>query len=67
MLIHSISMHDFRQFKGTQTLSFSCDKEKNVTVLLGDNTFGKQRFFRLLTGACTELRFFRKKVILIFC
>ena len=58
MLIHSISMHDFRQFKGTQTLSFSCDKEKNVTVLLGDNT---------LTGACTELRFFRKKVILIFC
>ena len=41
MLIHSISMHDFRQFKGTQTLSFSCDKEKNVTVLLGDNTFGK--------------------------
>ena len=41
MLIKSITMNNFRQFKGKQTLSFSCDSEKNVTVLLGDNTFGK--------------------------
>lgn len=41
MIIKKIKMHNFRQFKGDQELEFSCDKYKNVTVLLGDNTFGK--------------------------
>ena len=41
MLIKSIKLQNFRQFKGTQKLTFSDDPEKNVTVLLGDNTFGK--------------------------
>ncbi|MDD3137808.1 MAG: AAA family ATPase [Lachnospiraceae bacterium] len=41
MLIKSITLNNFRQFKGKQTLVFSTDSEKNVTVLLGDNTFGK--------------------------
>lgn len=41
MLIKSIIMNNFRQFKGKQKLEFSTDSDKNVTVLLGDNTFGK--------------------------
>lgn len=41
MLIKSIALNNFRQFVGAQKLEFSCDPEKNVTVLLGDNTFGK--------------------------
>lgn len=41
MLIKSIELYNFRQFKDKQTLTFSCDPEKNVTILLGDNTFGK--------------------------
>lgn len=41
MLIKNITLHNFRQFKGTQKLEFSNDPQKNVTVLLGDNTFGK--------------------------
>lgn len=41
MLIKSIELNNFRQFKGKQKLTFSCNPEKNVTVLLGDNTFGK--------------------------
>lgn len=41
MLIKSITLNNFRQFKGKQTLVFSTDVDKNVTVLLGDNTFGK--------------------------
>lgn len=41
MQIKSITMRNFRQFKGSQRLEFACDSEKNVTVLLGDNTFGK--------------------------
>jgi len=34
-------MENFRQFKGTTKVDFSCDPEKNVTIILGDNTFGK--------------------------
>lgn len=41
MLIKTLRMKNFRQFKGTTEVNFSCDSEKNVTVILGDNTFGK--------------------------
>ena len=41
MLIKSITLNNFRQFKGKQSLVFSTDTSKNVTVLLGDNTYGK--------------------------
>ncbi len=41
MLIKSIKMNNFRQYKGEQSLSFIKGKESNVTVILGDNTSGK--------------------------
>ena len=41
MLLKSIRLRNFRQFKGEQTITFSCDPERNVTVILGDNTSGK--------------------------
>ncbi len=41
MLIKSLRMENFRQFRGTTKVDFSCDPEKNVTIILGDNTFGK--------------------------
>lgn len=41
MLIKSLRMENFRQFKGTTKVDFSCDPEKNVTIILGDNTYGK--------------------------
>lgn len=41
MLIKSLRMKNFRQYKGTTETHFSCDADKNVTVILGDNTFGK--------------------------
>lgn len=41
MLIKSLRLENFRQFKGTNKIDFSCDLEKNVTIILGDNTFGK--------------------------
>jgi DNA sulfur modification protein DndD len=34
-------MENFRQYKGKTQISFARDKEKNVTIILGDNTFGK--------------------------
>lgn len=41
MLLQSITFHNYRQFKGSQTISFSTDPNKNVTVIIGQNTFGK--------------------------
>ncbi len=41
MLIKSLKMKNFRQFKGITAVDFSCDTNKNVTIILGDNTFGK--------------------------
>ncbi len=41
MLLKSLRMRNFRQYKGTQSIAFATDPEKNVTVILGDNTYGK--------------------------
>ena len=41
MLIKSLRYKNFRQFKGENQIAFSCDPQKNVTIILGDNTFGK--------------------------
>lgn len=41
MLIKTLRMENFRQFRGTTKVTFSCDPDKNVTIILGDNTFGK--------------------------
>ncbi len=41
MWIKTLRMQNFRQFKGMTKINFSCDADKNVTVILGDNTFGK--------------------------
>ena len=41
MLIKSLKMQNFRQFKGITAVDFSCDPEQNETIILGDNTFGK--------------------------
>jgi DNA sulfur modification protein DndD len=56
MVIKSIGLYNFRQFKGNQEIEFSIDKEKNVTVILGINTSGKttlvQAFNWCLYGKC---------------
>lgn len=41
MIIKQITLSNFRQYKEKQVIKFSCDKEKNVTVVLGVNTSGK--------------------------
>ncbi|MEG0913797.1 MAG: AAA family ATPase [Oscillospiraceae bacterium] len=41
MLIKTLRMENFRQFRGTTKVDFSCDPDENVTIILGDNTFGK--------------------------
>ena len=41
MKFESIKLHNFMRYKGDTEIKFSCDDEKNVTVVLGNNTFGK--------------------------
>ena len=41
MLIKALKMENFWQFRGITNVDFSCDPERNVTIILGDNTFGK--------------------------
>ncbi len=41
MLIKSLKMQNFRQFKGITEIDFPSTPEHNVTIILGDNTFGK--------------------------
>lgn len=49
MLITSIILSDFRQFKGTQTVEFATDPDKNVTVIMGENGSGKTTFAQAFT------------------
>lgn len=41
MLIKTLRLENFRQFKGVTKINFPCDAERNVTVILGNNTYGK--------------------------
>ena len=60
MLIKKIRMNNFRQFKGNQVLEFACDSDKNVTVLLGDNTFGKTTILQAFNWCLYDIAEFPK-------
>ena len=54
MKIKSIKLHNFMRYKGDNKLIFSTDEEKNVTVVLGDNTFGKTTLAQAFRWALYE-------------
>jgi DNA sulfur modification protein DndD len=41
VLLRTLKLKNFRQFKGEQTITFSTDPTKNVTVIMGENGSGK--------------------------
>ena len=41
MLLKTITLTNFRQFNGTQTVTFSENRDRNVTVIMGENGSGK--------------------------
>lgn len=41
MLLKKLEMENFRQYNGNQSVEFSIDPERNVTLFLGKNTSGK--------------------------
>lgn len=64
MLIKKIILHNFRQYIGTQEIEFSTDKERNVTVLIGDNTAGKTTLIRAFEWVLYNKNEFSDKVLL---
>ncbi len=69
MKFKSITLRDFMRYKGENTLNFSTDPEKNVTVVLGGNTYGKttlaQAFRWGLYETFNETNYTKKKDIVI--
>ena len=57
------------RYKGQYKIEFSCDAEKNVTVVMGDNTFGKttlaQAFRWGLYGEIIDTRYGKSKDIIL--
>ena len=49
MLLRKLTLKDFRQFKGTQEIIFSQHKDKNVTIIVGENGTGKTTFEQAFT------------------
>jgi DNA sulfur modification protein DndD len=49
MLLTSIKLKDFRQFKGEQVIDFATDGQKNVTIILGGNGSGKTSLAQAFT------------------
>lgn len=58
MLIKSLKMQNFRQFKGNTAVDFSCDPNQNVTIILGDNTFGKTTLLQAFNWCFYEIVMF---------
>ncbi len=69
MKIKSIKLHNFMRYKGDNELFFSTDDEKNVTIVLGDNTFGKttlaQAFRWALYESLNDTSYTKKKDIVL--
>lgn len=60
MLLKSLKMNNFRQFKGVTKIAFSCNKEENVTIILGDNTYGKTTLLQAFSWCLYETVTFDK-------
>ena len=48
MIIRSITLNNYRLYKGKNTLFFSSDDEKNIILISGENGFGKTTFLHSL-------------------
>ena len=69
MKIRSIKLHNFMRYKGDNELLFSTESEKNVTVVLGGNTFGKttlaQAFRWALYESLNDTSYTKKKDVVL--
>lgn len=49
MLLRNLRLTNFRQFKGEQTISFSTNPDRNVTIIMGENGSGKTTLAQTFT------------------
>ncbi|HRR75214.1 MAG TPA: AAA family ATPase [Ruminococcus sp.] len=64
MLLKSITLTDFRNFKGTQSVDFADDPQKNVTVIMGENGSGKTTFAQAFTWCLYGATDFTDKMVM---
>lgn len=64
MLLKSLTVKDFRQFKGEQTITFAVDTQRNVTVIMGDNGTGKTTLAQAFTWCLYGETDFDDKILL---
>jgi len=64
MLLKSLSIKDFRQFKGNQQISFATDINRNVTMIMGDNGTGKTTLAQVFTWCLYGATSFDDTIIL---
>jgi len=64
MLLKSLTIKDFRQFKGIQKISFADDRNQNVTIIMGDNGTGKTTLAQVFTWCLYGETSFEDKIYL---
>ena len=65
MIIKSITLENFRQYKNTNVIEFSTDPEKNVTIILGVNTSGKTTIIQAFNWCLYETTSFKSRDMLL--
>lgn len=65
MLLKSMKLKNFRQYKGEQLIEFSTDPSRNVTVILGNNTSGKTTIVQAFNWALYDVAAFPSKDFLL--
>lgn len=48
MKIRSITLNNYRLYRGVNTISFEPDRDKNIYLISGENGFGKTTFLHSL-------------------
>ena len=64
MIISKMIIENFRQFIGKQEITFSTDKNKNVTVVMGDNGAGKSTLENAFVWGLYGIHNFKDKNLL---
>lgn len=64
MIIQELKMFNFRQYIGEQSIIFSTDNQKNVTVLIGVNTSGKTTIVRAFEWCLYGKNSFEDEILL---
>lgn len=54
MIIHSVTIENFRSFYGKHKICFSIDEKKNTTFVWGDNNVGKTNLLNSITWCLHE-------------